>query len=78
MSGCFRVPPAVEAKAYFCELRALLLQEWDRLDPLQDEAGAYPDPIVALTETGALAGGLAFDLALVDLQELVSSFTFCE
>ena len=64
MSGCFRIPPAGEAEEYFSELRALFLQEWDRLDPLRDERGGYPDPIVALTDTGALAGGLAFKRAM--------------
>lgn len=64
MSGCFRIPPAGEAEAYFCELRVFFLQEWGRLDPLHDERGAYPDPTVALTDTGALAGGLAFTRAI--------------
>lgn len=51
------------AASYHDQLRRLFLSEWDELDPFLDDEASFPHPLVMLTSTGDLAGGLSFTRA---------------
>jgi GNAT superfamily N-acetyltransferase len=66
LSQNFYIAAPDVAAEYFDELHQRFKNEWPEIQPSGKEA---PRPVVALTSTGALAGGLAFANARAPISE---------
>jgi GNAT superfamily N-acetyltransferase len=57
------------AARYYDELQQRFQKEWPEIQPVDTAGQAVPKPVVAVTASGALAGGLAFAAGKAPLSE---------
>ena len=69
MSQSFYIAESGLAAQHYDELHQRFQKEWPEIQPSDPIGGAVPKPVVALTSSGALAGGLAFAEAKAPLSE---------
>ena len=60
MARPFYIADSNLAMQYYDDLQARLQNEWPKFPPINVADHAVPKPLVALTSSNALAGGLAF------------------
>jgi GNAT superfamily N-acetyltransferase len=65
----FYIADSSLAKRYYDDLQKRLQNEWPKFPPINPADYAVPTPLVALTSSNALAGGLAFVAAKSPLSD---------
>jgi GNAT superfamily N-acetyltransferase len=69
LSHRFYIAESDRAAPYYEELQQRFRAEWPEVQPMETTGHAVPEPVVALTTSDTLAGGLSFIAAKSPLNE---------